>query len=106
MTYTPEQLQAMHNWIALNVMEYRPNLKSYFGNLGFVITKEDFKPDEDANQMLMALDTFEYCRILRRRPDRNWRCALMVDGELYIGEDKSLGLAALVAMCRASGMPE
>ena len=109
MTYTLEQLQKMRDWVALNVMDYRPNLKSYFGSLGFIVTKEDFKPDEDANQMLMALDTFDWWAMGRNKePDCNtlgdYCCAVTYSNKVVV--NKSLGLAALIAMCRASGMPE
>ena len=108
MTYTPEQLDKMRDWVALNVMGYRPNLKSYFGSLGFIVTKEDFKPDEDANQMLMALDTFHDVSI--DKTIDMWAVTIWnhpeIGDEWKSGYHKSLGLAALIAMCRASGMQE
>jgi len=105
MTYTPEQLDKMRDWVALNVMGYRPNLKSYFGSLGFIVTKEDFKPDEDANQMLMALDTFDDWAIAKIQPAGDYGCQIGDSSSELRARNKSLGLAALIAMCRASGMP-
>ena len=101
MTYTPEQLQKMRDWVALNVMGWN-GLQSNIRTI-------DFKPDIDANQMLMALDTFKAGYLIMKRRDEV-KVTIFTGKELIpdavIRQDGNLGLAALVAMCRASGMPE
>ena len=112
MTYTPEQLQNMREWVAIEVMKLIPH-RNHYGtaegnNWRTVCLVEDFKPDEDANQMLMALDTFHDVSI--DKTIDMWAVTIWnhpeIGDEWKSGYHKSLGLAALVAMCRASGMPE
>ena len=114
MTYTPEQLQAMRDWVALNVMKYTLDIDDYdnhwyYDEDGNGDAVEEFAPDEDANQMLMALDTFKAGCLIMKRHDEV-KVAIFTGKELIpdavIRKDGNLGLAALVAMCRASGMPE
>ena len=115
MTYTPEQLQAMRDWLAEHAcglvrFHYTSVVEMYKQGtdgkpLMFV---NDFKPDEDANQMLMALDTFHDVSI--DKTIDMW--AVTIWNHPEIGDEwkseyhKSLGRAALIEMCRASGMPE
>ena len=111
MTYTREQLDKMRNWVALNVMKYRKvqnGKQPYYEVDDYSIDVEwveDFKPDTDPSQMFKALDTFDVW--ICGNDSHGAYCQIVEDGVIKGGAvRKPLGLAALIAMCRASGMPE
>jgi len=134
MTYTLEQLQKMRDWVALNVMNWKlmPETTAeyayYFDPLeydnnfasdeqGYKCVTKKWKPDRDERMLFTALDTLSdggweititisapsccYVTLFRRRVLDD-----VLHGSVAKAHDKSLGLAALIAMCRASGMPE
>ena len=114
MTYTPDQLQAMRDWVAMNICRLARDTRAgqdawvneATGQWWEVRGAMPWAPDTDPSQMLMALDTFDDWAIAKIQPAGDYGCQIGDSSSELRARNKSLGLAALIAMCRASGMPE
>ncbi len=107
--YTPEQIQAMRDWLAVILMGWVTRAESnwYWKDGLRVILISDFKPDQSGNQRDAMMDTFDRT-IIRQLSSGKFDCEIWVKPEDSWSSATSLeetrGMACLIAACRASGM--
>ncbi len=120
-THTEQQIQAMRNWLAVEMLGWKIDrepiegtddpkiIKVYHRPNEASIRVDKWIPDINPEQRDLVMDTFHAINIFRHDPSTPYQVSIRLPHQSQFMEpaiNKSLGLACMVAACRASGYVE